>query len=108
MLAEPFIWELFEYFPCRAACHLRPVPRDDDRVVLEIGSIADSGDRHSIAATIWAEREGGVHVILGEKGGRRHDWPDLEINRIAGKICAFCGRKTSQVLASPCRYRMLH
>ena len=108
MLAEPFIWELFEYFPCGVTCHLRPVLRDDERVVLEIGRIADSGGRNSIAATIWAEREGRVHVIVGEKGGRRHDWPDLDITQIAGKICTFCGRKTSRFLGSPCSYRMLH
>jgi hypothetical protein len=106
--SEPFVWDLFEYFPCRTACQLRPEIRDDDKVVLRIGRIVDLGGRNSIAATIWSKRKGRVHVILREKGERCHDWPDLAITHIVRKICAICGGKTFRFLGSPRRDRMPH
>jgi len=105
---EHLLDQLFESLPCGSTCDLRPVLRNDNRVALKIGTIIDSGGRNANAATIWSRREGRVRVLICVKGRTYIDWPGLDIDQIAGKMCDFCGSKTSQFLGFPCRYRMPH
>jgi hypothetical protein len=104
---EYLLDQLFESLPCGSTCDLRPVLRNDNKVAIKIGTIVDSGGRNANAATVWSGREGRVHVLIWRNGRIYLDWPDLEIDQIAGKICEFCGKKTSRFLGSPCRYRRL-
>jgi hypothetical protein len=99
---------LFGCIPCGTTCDLRPIFRNDNKVVLKIGPIVDSGGRNANAAVIWPGRKGRIRVVIYSNGRTHLDWPDLDIDQIAGKICEFCESKTSQFLGSPCRYRLPH
>jgi len=96
---------LFGCSPCRITCDLRPVFRNDNKVVLKIGTIVDLGGRNANAAIIWPGRKGRIRVVIHSNGRTHLDWPDLDIDQIAGKICEFCGSKTSQFLRSPCQHK---
>ena len=96
---------LFGCIPCGTTCDLRPVFRNDNKVVLKIGTIVDSGGRNATPAVIWPGREGRIRVVIYSNGRTHLDWPDLDLNEIAGKFCEFCGSKTCKVLGSPCQHR---